>query len=112
MPSGRPEGMAAVGPPQPLVPAEKTTSGSRPGLDIEHLLCPRKNKQIPRRTRWTVLQLEAVEQDTAALYDTVWAALGKEGKRWLSVARHCGATRALLYKADDGEADFSWRWPS
>ena len=99
--------MSAVGPPQSLVPAEKTTtSGSRPELGIEDFLCPRaEKKQIPRRTRWTVLQLEVVEQDTAALYDTVWAALGKEGKRWLSVARHCGATRALLYKADDGEAD-------
>ena len=107
MPSGRPEGTAAMGPPEPLAPAEKTTtSGSRPDMDIEHFLCQRaENKQIPRRTRWTVLQFDDVEEDTSALYDTVWAALGKDGKRWLSVAKHCGVTRALLHKGDDGEAD-------
>ena len=30
----------------------------------------------------------------------MWQALGKEGKRWLSVAQHTGVLRALLYKGD------------
>ena len=38
---------------------------------------------------------------TRDVYDKLWGALGKQGKRWLSVAKHNGTLRALLYKGDD-----------
>ena len=66
--------------------------------------------KISKRTRWTVLRLEG-EGTTKDLYDRLWKALGKQGKRWLSVAKHNGVLRALLYKGDDGEVDLA-RWPS
>eukprot|EP00959_Pyramimonas_sp_CCMP1952_P291652 6100172-Pyramimonas_sp.AAC.1 len=53
--------------------------------------------RIPRRTRWTVLRLEG-DEATAAVYGKLWEALGKRGRRWLSVAKHNGVLRALLYK--------------
>ena len=62
-------------------------------------MCPRaEDKQISRRTRWTVLRLES-EGPTEGVYDALWQALGKEGKRWLSVAQRRSATRPALTRA-------------
>ena len=63
-------------------------------------------EKFSRRTRWAVLRLEG-EADTQSLYSTLWRALGKEGKRWLSVAEHSGAMWALLYKSDDAEMNLA-----
>ena len=81
------------------------------GKDIGRFLNPRADesgctKKGSRRTRWTVLRLET-EGTTESVYDALWEALGKEGKRWLSVAKHNGVMRALLYKGDDGEVDLA-----
>ena len=107
-PHRRAPARARVLPPYPLVPAPKTTTpGERSEEDIEGSLCPRaEDKQISRRTRWTVLRLES-EGPTEGVYDALWQALGKEGKRWLSVAQHKGVLRALLYKGDDGEINLT-----
>ncbi len=87
---------ATVVPPYPLVPAPKTTIlGEGVGEadddieDIGRFLRPRAEesgctKKSSKRTRWTVLRLEG-EEVTEAVYEIVWAALGKEGKRWLGV---------------------------
>ena len=62
--------------------------------------------KFSRRMRWAVLRLD-VDADTDSVYDTLWGALGKEGKRWLSVAKRNGVLWALLYKGDDGEINLT-----
>ena len=103
----------AVQPPYPLLPAPATASenADTSGAEaIERYLHPRAEEDgaatIARRTRWIVLRLEG-ESTTKDLYDRLWKALGKQGKRWLSVARHNGSLRALLYKGDDCEVDLT-----
>ena len=109
---------AKVRPPYPLVPAPKTTTSHEEEGDacedaegIESFLHQRVDEsgcaeKFSKRTRWAVLRL-AAEASTESVYDDMWAALGKEGKRWLSVAEHRGALWALLYKGDDGEVDLT-----
>ena len=100
---------AKVRPPYPLVPAPKTTTSHEEEGDacedaegIESFLHQRVDEsgcaeKFSKRTRWAVLRL-AAEATTESVYDDMWAALGKEGKRWLSVAEHRGALWALLCK--------------
>lgn len=104
---------AKVQPPYPLADAPGTSTGDADASeaeDIQRLLYPRAEddgaNRIPKRARWTVLQLKG-DEATAAVYDKLWVALGKPGRRWLSVAKHNGVLRALLYKDDDGEIDLS-----
>ena len=109
----RPPSKAKVQPPYPLADAPVTSSGGADpseAEDIQCLLQPRAEEgdanKISKRTRWTVLRVEG-EDATATVYLKLWDALGKRGKRWLSVAKHNGVLRALLYKGDDGEVDLS-----
>ncbi len=104
----RPPPKAKVQPPYPLVDAPVTSTGDADASeaeDIQRFLHPRAGEDgaannIGRRTRWTVLRLED-DGATRDVYDKLWEALGKQGKRWLSVAKHNGTLRALLYKGDD-----------
>ena len=104
---------ANVQPPYPMVssPADAIENhGASGDDDIQHCLHPRTEEEgtgkISKRTRWTVLPLEG-GGSTKDVYDKLWKAFGKPGKRWLSVAKHNGILRALLYKGDDGEVDLS-----
>ncbi len=98
--------------PYPLLPAPKTTtSGEDADDDIERFLRPRTDENMcikkgSKRTRWTALRLES-KGSAEGVYDDLWGTLGKEGKRWLSVAKHGGVLWALLYKGDDGEVDMT-----
>ena len=104
----QPSPKAKVQPPYPLVDAPVTSTedaDSSEAEDIHRFLHPRAREDgaadnIARRTRWTVLRLED-DGATRDVYDKLWGALGKQGKRWLSVAKHNGTLRALLYKGDD-----------
>jgi len=97
-----------VEPPYPLVDAPPTTvsdNADASAEDIQQYLRPREEAgTICRRTRWTVLRLEG-DGATREVYDKLWGALGRPGKRWLSVALHGGVLRALLFKGDDTKVD-------
>ena len=81
-------------------PPQTTTPGEGFEEDIDGFLCPRaEDKQISRRTRWTVLRLGS-EGPTEGVYDALWQALANRasaGSAWPSTQGCCAPcfTRAM-----------------